>query len=104
MNAPGDPRFHWPLWVGKSWTAHYVRKQPGQALPLLATYRVEAEETLEVPAGTFRTLRILRTFRPATEENLLPQQTLHWYAPEVGHEVRALVQSALIELEEYERR
>ncbi len=101
--APGDPRFHWPLWVGKEWTSHFLRKQPGRVIPVLVSYRVEAEETVEVPAGSFRTLRILRSDRPATEGNFFPRQTMHWYAPEVGLEVRWLVLDRLTELAEYQR-
>lgn len=103
VNVPGDARFHWPLWLGKSWTIHFVQKQAGQVIPLIASYRVEAEETVTVPAGTFRTLRILRTIRPATEEPVWPQQSLHWYAPEIGLEVRSLVRSLLFELDEYQK-
>ena len=27
--APADARYHWPLWVGKRWSSHFLRKAPG---------------------------------------------------------------------------
>ncbi len=101
--SPVDIRYSWPLWVGKSWTCHFMRKAPGEAMPLLVTYDVEAEETLEVPAGTFRCFRILRSARPAADGSFYPRHTILWYAPEIGIEVRWIEQGLLTELAEYQR-
>ena len=101
IHAPADIRYAWPLWVGKTWTCHYLRKTAGEVVAMLATYAVEAEETLEVPAGTFRCLRILRSTRPAGEVSYYPRHMFVWYAPDVGIEVRWIEQDRLTELAEY---
>ena len=101
--APADTRYSWPLWVGKTWTCHYLRKTPGESLPLIVTYEVEAEETLDVPAGSFRCLRILRSARPAVEGDFYPQYAILWYAPEAGIDVRWITSGLLTELAEHQR-
>jgi hypothetical protein len=90
--APADSRFAWPLWVGKRWVSHFVRKVPGAGLPVLATYQCDARERITVPAGTFDCWRIWRRARPATEGKFL-----------VGWVVRRLDDGVLLELEEFHR-
>lgn len=102
--APGDLRYHWPLWAGKRWSCHFLRKAPGQPpLPLLVTYVVEASEDVTVPAGTFATLRILRRAAVAAEGAFLERASLYWYAPSIGTEVRRLDDGLLTELAEVHR-
>jgi hypothetical protein len=103
VHAPADTRYAWPLWVGKTWTCHFLRKTAGEVMPLIATYVVEAEEMINVPAGTLRCLRILRSTRPAGEGSYFPQHTIIWYAPEVGIEARWIEMGRLSELAEYHR-
>jgi hypothetical protein len=102
--APGDARYHWPLWVGKRWSCQFYRKAPGQPpLPLLVTYAVEASEEVTVPAGTFQTLRILRRTSVAAQGTFLERASLCWYAPRIGAEVRRLDDGVLTELAEVHR-
>jgi len=102
--APADARYHWPLWPGKRWACHFLRKAPGQPpLPLLVTYTVEASEELTVPAGTFSTLRILRRATVAAEGTYLDRVSLYWYAPEAGVDVRRIDDSVMSELVELHR-
>lgn len=102
--APGDQRYHWPLWNGKRWSCHFLRKVPGQPpLPLLVTYAVEAMEDVTVPAGTFRALRILRRASVAAEGRYLDRASLTWYAPALGVEVRRLEDGIVTELAEVHR-
>ncbi len=102
--APADTRYHWPLWVGKRWSNHFLRKAPGQPpLPLLVTYAVEASEDITVAAGTFRTLRILRRASVAAQGTYLERASLSWYAPAIGAEVRRLDDSIVTELAEVHR-
>lgn len=102
--APVDSTLHWPLWVGKRWRSHFLWKEPGQPpLPLLADYRCDALETVQVPAGTFRTLRIWRRVRVAARGEFVERTTLTWYAPEVGYVVRRLDDGILLELQEFHR-
>ncbi|MEM7202818.1 MAG: hypothetical protein AAF628_21340 [Planctomycetota bacterium] len=101
---PADALCHWPLWVGKRWSCHFLRKAPGaEPLPLLATYACEAEEDIEVPGGTFRCLRIWRHVRVAATGRFLERASVMWYAPEVGFFVRRLENGTLLELEEVHR-
>jgi hypothetical protein len=70
LNAAGQPTMSfeppialdWPLSVGKTWTSrHTVTLYPsGQKLPHTSDWRVEAAETIRVPAGKFDTLRVVR--------------------------------------------
>ena len=101
---PADVRYHWPLWLGKRWSCHFLRKAPGQPpLPLLVSYAIEAGEDVTVAAGTFRTLRILRRASVADEGTYLERAALSWYAPAVGIEVRRLEDGILTELAEVHR-
>lgn len=101
---PVDVRFAWPLWVGKRWSSHYVRRAPGQPpLPLLVQYHCDAIETVEVPAGTFRCLRIWRTASVAAQGDYIDRVSLLWYAPEVGNLARRLSDSLLLELDDWQR-
>lgn len=102
--APADARYHWPLWLGKRWSCHFLRKAPGQPpLPLLVAYEVEGFETVRVPAGSFETLRILRRANVAADGTFLERTALSWYAPSLGIEVRRLEDSILTELAEVHR-
>ena len=101
---PVDSRYSWPLWVGKRWTCQFVRRAAGQPdLPLQAAYEVQGEETVQVPAGTFRCLRIWRTVRLTVEGNYIDRAAIVWYSPEVGYFVRSLDDGIVTELEEAHR-
>lgn len=104
VHDPEDAELSWPLWVGKRWTVHYLRKAPGAAMPVRADYHCDAQETLVTPAGTFDCLRIWRRAQP-----LLPGRTFMenvevlWYAPQVGWFARRLENSVVQELQEFHR-
>jgi hypothetical protein len=101
---PVDARFHWPLWVGKRWACEFVDRAAGQDVAVRADYAVEDLDTITVPAGTFETLRIVRTVRRLGDGgDWQPRTQITWYAPAVGHEVRQLVGEALVELVEHTR-
>lgn len=61
-NRPPRIRYVWPLAVGASWEQTYRQERPvdRQTSDLIDVTTVEAEETLTVPAGTFRTIKIVR--------------------------------------------
>ena len=104
--SPVDTRYHWPLWVGKTWQCEFVdRVRDGKAVTMQAGYLVEAMDRIEVPAGTFDALRIRRTLRLAGEEGdkFLTRTQMIWYAPEPGLEVRQLLGDTLVELVAFER-
>ena len=102
--TPADVRYHWPLWVGKRWECEFVdRVRDRGAMPIRASYHVEALERVVVPAGTFEALRIVRRMRLAAPDtdDLPTRVQIAWYAPAVGFEVRQLIGYSLIELESY---
>jgi hypothetical protein len=59
--TPARLRYVWPLEVGKSWeqTVHMERPVERQSVERAEVATIEAEETISVPAGTFKTLRIV---------------------------------------------
>lgn len=74
--------FEWPLRVGKTWVARYQyndhvggRSWSGSE----QSWRVEATETITVPAGTFETFRLRSA--PGRNVSII---TTRWYAPALG--------------------
>lgn len=98
-----DARFHWPLWVGKRWTAQYVRRDQDGEVPVLAEYSCEGRENITVLAGSFDSLRIVRRSRPLLDGEWLERVDVFWYAPSVGQVVRRVEDSVLTELESAHR-
>lgn len=84
-NTPAEVYYVWPLAVGASWTQTYRYQRPAANRSYDTTYAaaVEAEETISVPAGTFRTLKIVYR-NPSTRAVRWEQ----WYAPDVRSWVR----------------
>ena len=75
--------YHYPMWVGESWTTPHriTNYASNQTTESRAWYTVEAEETVHVPAGSFRTYRILYS-TPTVWGHL-------WWSPELGVTVKA---------------
>lgn len=103
--APLNPELHFPLWVGKKWSADYVDKtSEGTARHIRAEFRCDALETIQTSVGPLECLRIWEERRLLVpERTFLARSALHWYAPEVGWIARSLEGGTLLELEEYER-
>ncbi len=102
--VPVDARFHWPLWVGKTWRCAYDEiHADGRTVPMEARYTVEALDTVAVPAGTFAALRIVRRARRLDAEAAPVHTHIVWYAPGVGHEVRQVFGDQSVELVEYRK-
>ncbi|MEZ5988303.1 MAG: hypothetical protein R3F30_04125 [Planctomycetota bacterium] len=99
---PGRPWMHWPLWVGKKWSAGFLDHLPEGARMLQAHYTCDAIETVETAAGSFRALRIWEELE-LVGQDYLERTSVHWYAPEVGWFVRRLDGGTLVLLEEFER-
>jgi hypothetical protein len=81
------PRLHyvWPLAAGATWeqTYRFERPKDAQAYDAIVAGAVEGEETLTVPAGTFKTLRVVYRSGPGAAINWE-----QWYAPDVRMWVR----------------
>ena len=102
--APGDPREHWPLFVGKRWEAELALTAPGEiARRIAVSYECDAHESIKVPAGDLRCFRIWRRTRSADAAGPTETVAVHWYSPEVGHFVRRLENGVMLELESWSR-
>jgi hypothetical protein len=79
---PYEALYDWLLSVGKSWPSALELKvyQGNQTLDLKFVFAVEAFEEITVPAGTFKTFRILRT---GPNDRMVV-----WYEPKLGLEVK----------------
>lgn len=101
---PADAQLTWPLWVGKTWVCHFVRRGPNGAMPIVAHYECDALETLTTPAGELECLRVWRRTQPATDGRFFEKNDLMWYAPSIGFFARKLEDGMLTELQSVERR
>jgi hypothetical protein len=102
--TPEDVRFHWPLWVGKSWTCRYVdRTAGGPSLPIETVYVVEDLDRVSTPAGAFDALRIVRRSRRCDADGFLDRCNVIWYAPSIGSELRQALGDTVVELVAYSR-
>jgi TonB family protein len=84
-DTPPREGYSWPLFIGKSWEQTYTNERPAdrQTSTYVKVWSVEQEGTVTVPAGTFRTLKIverLKTTNTTTYEM--------WYAPAVNQWVK----------------
>lgn len=84
-DTPPRLSFAWPLAVGKTWEQRYRQERPvdRSTTDRDCLYTVDAEETVTVPAGTFRTLKII--WRNKNTNALFYEM---WYAPDVKQWVK----------------
>jgi hypothetical protein len=80
-SSPPRPWFVWPLAAGRNWDYEGVYEERDRKVPVRETYAARALETVQVPAGTFRAIRIQRDAGPEGWDE-------YWYAPEVGWYVK----------------
>lgn len=68
----------WPLRIGREWEQRYTLEFPTQkrTQKVLSSVRVDAEETVIVPAGAFRSMRVV--VRDKRTGRLMGE---YWYAP-----------------------
>ena len=71
--------YQWPLQVGKTWTSKHTATTPatGRSVPLEVNWKVEAWEDVTVPAGTFKTYKVVTT-------NNFGEVETRWTAPGTG--------------------
>ena len=83
-HSPARLRYVWPLGVGKTWEQpiHEERPTEPRTTERVDVVTVEAEETVTVPAGTFRTLKIV--YRNKGTQAIRYEE---WYAPELKQPV-----------------
>jgi len=79
--VPPQQWFVWPLAVGRRWVHRGVYEARGETGPRVYGFSVVGAETVEVPAGRFRAVKIVRE-----EDGVEADQ--YWYVPEVRWYVR----------------
>jgi hypothetical protein len=75
--------FHYPMWVGERWSTPYkvTNYASNKTVDTRSWFTVEAQETVNVPAGTFKTFRILYS-TPTVWGHI-------WWSPELGITVKS---------------
>jgi hypothetical protein len=74
--TPPEPWFLWPLEVGRQWTHRGVYEDQSGRRDVSDSFAVVSAETITVPAGQFRALKVVRE-----SQGLYSDQ--YWYVPEV---------------------
>jgi hypothetical protein len=69
--------YHYPMWVGETWSTPYrvTNHATGKTTEFRASFTVEALETVNVPAGTFRAYKILYASPLLTSVSWVSQDT-----------------------------
>jgi serine/threonine protein kinase len=77
--------YSWPMTIGKSWSISriYTSTKTSQKVAVQEQCTVAKQETVTVPAGQFKTLRIdCQGFETPEGQDALRTETSRWYAPE----------------------
>lgn len=91
--APPYPAYPFPLDFGKTWSVRVNATNPatGRARNMRVDGEVAGGERISTPAGTFDTIKIVRTVYAGDAETFLTQTIItetDWYAPALGRAVR----------------
>jgi hypothetical protein len=81
--------YQWPLVEGRTWEYKWFAPAFGDTLTWSA--KVRGWETIIVPAGTFRTIRIElenSCYWPGVDGGICRQEDVLWYSPQVKRHVR----------------
>lgn len=84
--TPDNDQLRHPLWVGKKWMSTYVyndHEANREWSPIQNFWSVEAEETITVEAGTFKTYRLQSD--PGLHSST--RRTV-WFSPKLGLEIK----------------
>ncbi len=86
--SPAFPQFRFPMTPGENWSETIIQSQPEWELhaSIEVDVTVEAEESVQVPAGTFNTLRLRGRYATPNATVL----THFWYAPVAGRAVKGI--------------
>jgi hypothetical protein len=85
--SPPRLNYVWPLAIGKSWEQSFTEERRGEKQTHVSrwSWEIEREESVTVPAGTFRTVKI--TIRDARNAAVVSES---WYAPAARLPVRVV--------------
>ena len=100
------PIIEFPLKVGKKWEYRYQRKGSTKGPTednILAEHKVEAYESVTVPAGTFQAFKINVKHEATGSRSLvtMPEKMYFWYAPEVKQLIKRVQMRKTWELKKY---
>lgn len=84
-----DPIIDVPLTVGKKWDYQF-QKEGGQQDKIRAQYKVEAYESVSVPAGTFHAFKITSISEGTSKKITMTQKDQYWYCPEVKYIIKRI--------------
>ena len=90
---PPQPWFIWPLEVGSRWVQRGVYEALDEDKRVTETFAVVASETVEVPAGRFPALKVVREASSRDSDQ-------YWFAPEVRWYVRWIGRRGEVQFEE----
>lgn len=91
--VPPQPWFVWPLEAGRRWTHRGTFEEPRGKKQHNDVFAVVGAETVEVPAGRFSALKVVREAdRRESDE--------YWYAPEVRFYVKWIGRRGDVQFEE----
>ncbi len=82
--TPPQPWFNWPLEAGKRWQYQGVYEDRERKDPMRESYRVVGVESVEVPAGTFRAVKIVREMDSVVLDEYWYAADVRWYVKWVG--------------------
>ncbi len=91
--SPPQPWFNWPLEVGKRWQYQGVYQEQERKDQMRDTYRIVGVERVDVPAGVFQALKIVREVGSSIVDQ-------YWYAPDVRWYVKWVGRRGKDEFEE----
>lgn len=91
--VPPQPWFVWPLDAGRRWTHRGSFEDSRGKKPFVDTFRAVGVETVEVPAGRFQAMKVVREGERGDSDE-------YWYVPSVRWYVRWVGRRGKIQFEE----
>jgi hypothetical protein len=76
--TPPVPLLMWPLEPGRKWEHRGVYEERGNRRELVDTFTVAGPETISTPAGSFKTIKVVRKGASGDTDE-------YWYAPQLGY-------------------
>jgi hypothetical protein len=82
--VPPEPYFVWPLAVGRHWEHHGTYESAEGRRDQVATFTVVGRESIEVPAGRFEAVHVVRRTNQRDFDEYWYVPEVRWYAKWVG--------------------
>lgn len=95
--TPPQPWFNWPLEVGKQWQYQGVYEDQERKDKVRDSYRVVGVEQVDVPAGAFRAVKIVREIDSVVVDQYWYASDVRWYVKWVGRRGKDEFQEVLQE-------